>query len=277
MRKLSSFTAIAILSFSCSSDPNDRNADSITGKDSLAQADSAHLFVLPTPLQVTTFLSTHAQAAHMEYLSDKTQPVSNYATDYQRGLNLGVCIADVGYAALYNNRQLALDYLSRCEDLVKALRIEPAASPYMARIRTNIENKDSLSYLLLSMYEDVQKNLNEGKREKTAFYIISGCYLENLAITLQHEKLQTNGSFNQLVAQEKLWLENLSEALTYLEPDDESQDLYNTFFTLLHYSKEIAVSIGTDNKPSCTFTSGVYSDFMKKSIQLRDEVTGKKS
>lgn len=277
MKKLIPIVALTGFFFSCSSDSADRDNGNINGKDSLAAADTGHIFVLPTPLQVATFLHTHAQTSHIEYLSDKSQPVSNYATDYQRALNLGVCIADVGYAALYNNRQLALDYLSRSEELIKALRLEPAASPYIVRIRTNIENRDSLSYLLLSMYNDVQQNLNQAKREKTAFYIVSGCYLENLAITMQHEKLQTNTAFNQLVAQEKLWLDNITEALTYLEPDDESQDLYNTFYTLQHYSTDVVVSIGKDNKPSCTFTPEVYSTLMKKSIQLRDEVTGKKA
>src|SRR3989338_7787957 len=108
MRKLVSFVVVGGFLCSCSSDGDDRDGGSISGKDSLAQTDTAHVFVLPTPLQVATFLHTHAQNAHPEYLSDKTPPVANYSTDYQRALNLGVCIADVGYAALYNNRQLAL-------------------------------------------------------------------------------------------------------------------------------------------------------------------------
>lgn len=273
MRKLIFCSAVAFLC-ACSSDVSGDREGVIGQKDSLVRPDSASLFVLPTPLQVATFLHTHAQKAHPEFLSDKSRRVSDYSTDYQRGMNLGICIADAGYAALYNNRQLALDYIARAEDLVKVLRIEPAAAPYMFRIRNNISNHDSLSFLLLSMYSDVQQHLNEGKREKTAFYIVSGCYLENLAITLQHEQLQTNASFIQLVAQEKIWLDNLTEALTYLEPDTATQDLYSTFYTLQEFSKDFAVSIDKHNRPTCTFTTEAYETLLHKSLQLRDEATG---
>lgn len=277
MRKFFSLIAGVGFLFSCSSDTTVSDSDHIAGKDTASFPDSAHVFVMPTPLQVSTFLQTYAKDVHPEFLSDKSQPASIFSTDYQRGLNLGVCITDAGYAALYNNRQLTLDYLSRCEDLVKALRIEPAAAPYIARMRTNIDNKDSLSFLLLSLYNDVQKNLNEGQREKTAYYIMSGCYIESLTITLQYENLQGSKPYVQLLAQEKLWLDNIAEALTYLEPDSATQDLYSTFYTLQEFSKEITVSTGDDDKPTCTFTTEAFEKFATKSIQLRNEITSTKT
>jgi hypothetical protein len=268
------FACIAFL-FSCSSDSGTATGH-ITKSDSVSLPDSAKLFVLSTPLQVATFLQTHAQQIHPEFLSDKSIPVSNYSTDYERALNLGVSIADIGYAALYGNRQLALDYMARAEDLVFALKITAVASPYMKRIRNNLEQKDSLSYLLLTLYNETQANLNSNKREKTAFYLVSGSYLENLAITVQHEKLQTNKQFIQLIAQEKMWLDNLAEALTYLEPDEESQDLYNTLYTLQDCYKDFTVQI-ENNQPYCSFTPEVFSKLKTKSLQLRDEVIGKKT
>lgn len=261
---------------SCSSDSVSDSKEHITGNDSTSLSDSAKLFVLSTPLQVATFLQTHAQEMHSEFLSDKSIPADDYSTDYERALNLGVCVSDIGYSALYGNRQLALDYLARAEDLVIALKIEAVAMPYMERIRNNLEQRDSLSYLLLTLYSDAQANLNAGKREKTAFYLVSGCYLENLAITVQYDKLNKNKAFIQLIAQEKMWLDNLAEALTYLEPDDESQDLYNTLYTLQDCYKDITVKI-ENNTPSCEFTAQAFAKLKSKSIQLRDEVTGKKA
>ena len=268
--------AFLLFLFSCSSDSGNTTGENITGGDSASVSDSAKLFVLPTPLQVATFLQTHAQEMHPEYLADKTIPATDYSTDYERALNLGVCIADVGYSALYGNRQLALDYMSRADELVKALKIEAVAMPYIERIRNNIEHRDSLSYLLLTLYNEAQTNLNATKREKTAFYLVSGCYIENLAITVQHDKLQTSKSFIQLIAQEKLWLDNLADALTYLEPDDESQDLYNTLYTLQDCYKDIPVNVA-NNLPFCSFTPEAFTKLKDKSLQLRNEIIGKKS
>jgi hypothetical protein len=276
MKRIVFLFACIAFAFSCSSDSGQVTGDNISGSDSASLSDSAKLFVLSTPLQVATFLQTHAQEMHPEFLSDKSIPAGDYSTDYERALNLGVCVADIGYSALYGNRQLALDYMSRAEDLVIALKIEAVAMPYMERIRNNIEQRDSLSYLLLTLYNEAQANLNAGKREKTAFYLVSGCYLENLAITVQYDKLKKNKAFIQLIAQEKMWLDNLTEALTYLEPDDESQDLYNTLYTLQDCYKDITVKI-ENNLPSCEFTAEAFARLKSKSIQLRDEVTGKKS
>jgi hypothetical protein len=275
MRILLASAIIALAFISCTSDGT-KAEGSINNTDSVQRADTAQVFVLPAPLQVATFLKTHAQDVHTEFLSDRDVPLSTYSTEYQRAMNLGVCIADAGYAALYNERQLALDYLSRAEQLVKLLRLEPAAAPFLLRLRNNIENHDSLSFLVLTMYSEMQDHLNEGNREKTAFFIVSGCYLENLAITLQHEKLATHPEFIQLVAQEKLWLDNLTEALTYLAPDAETQDLYNTFFTLQQCCADVTITIGKDNRPTAVFDGETFGKFMQKSIQLRNEATGRK-
>lgn len=274
MRWLAAMALCTAFGLSCSSDSNDATGD-ISGADSAALSDSAQLFVLPAPLQVATFLQMNAQEMHPEFLADKSIPATDFATDYQRALNLGMCISDVGYSALYGNRQLALDYMERAEQLVVALKIEAVAMPYMIRIRGNIDQRDSLSYLLLTLYNEAQAHLNEAKREKTAFYLVSGSYIENLAITVQHEKLQKNRSFVQLLSQEKLWLDNLTEALTYLEPDEESQDLYNTFYTLQDRFKDIVIGID-NNLLSCTFTPEAFARLRTKSVELRDEVLGKR-
>jgi hypothetical protein len=71
-----------------------------------------------------------------------------------------------------------------------------------------------------------------------------------------------------------MWLDNLAEALTYLEPDDESQDLYNTLYTLQDCYKDIAVQI-ENNQPYCAFTPEAFAKLKSKSTQLRDEITGK--
>jgi hypothetical protein len=275
MKRFAFLVTLVGLAYSCSSDSISASDDRISGIDSIALSDSAKLFVLSTPLQVSTFLQMHAPEIHPEFLSDKSIPAGHYSTDYERALNLGVCVADIGYSALYGNRQLALDYLARADELIIALKIEAVARPYMERIRNNIAQRDSLSYLLLTLYKETQANLNNGKREKTAFYLVSGCYLENLAISMQYDNLKTNDAFNQLIAQEKMWLDNLAEALTYLEPDDESQDLYNTLFTIQDCYKDIPVKI-ENNLPSCTFTPEALAKLKSKSIQLRDEIIGKK-
>ncbi len=262
---------LVALLVSCGTEGTDHSKDAIKGSDTTSNSSDGHIFVLPAPLQIATFFRNHEPNAHLEFLSDKSVPVGNYNTDYQRALNLGICITDVGYAALYGNRQLVLDYLARTEELTKALRLDAVAAIYALRIRANIDSPDSLSFLLLSLYNDAQANLNTSSRASTAFYVASGCYIESLALTLQHTHMKTQKEFVSLVAQEKLWVDNLADALTYQEQSEESQDLYNTFYTLQDCYKEIPTSV-ENNLPWCTFTDASYKRLCDKSVALRNAV-----
>ena len=264
----------AILFFaSCSSESSDNSK--LIDSPKIALVDSAEIFIVPAPLQITTFFKQHSVEFQTTFLSDKSVMASTYTTDYYRALNLGISLVDAGYAALYDNRQTAIDYLARVEELATSLRLEPVALKYSERMKSNVGSPDSLSYLILLMYNEAQQNLNEGKREKTAFYIGAGCYLEGLALTTQYEELKAKNEFNQLLAQQKMWLDNLTEAITYLEPDEESQDLFNTFFTLQDCFREIPLTT-ENNILSCTYNEGSFARLKKKTIQLRDAVVSNK-
>jgi hypothetical protein len=272
MRTLLLLVGIALLEFGCSGGSHENSAQSIEGKDSL-KADSANVFVLPAPMQVATFLHNHNAEFNQAFLSSLNTDVSVYTTEYERALNLGISLTDAAYAALSNNRQIALDYLARAEQLSRSLRLEQIVGPYVLRLKRNTENPDSVSFLILSLYSDAQRNLNDGLREKTAFYIGSGCFLEGTALFVQHDHLRTHTDFCAMMAQQKLWLDNYTEALTYLEPNNETQDLYNTFFTLQDCYKEFVIT--TDSgRPTAKFNDAAFNKLKAKSIQLRNEITG---
>jgi hypothetical protein len=252
--------------FSCSGDKNPP-VGSITDSDSThIRKDSAQVFLLPTPLQVATLIRQYCPEAELELLSPDTFTASHYETNYYRALNLGICLTDVGYCAFYSDRQSALNYLERAESLIRALHLDNITSAQTGRIRDNISQPDSLSHIILSLYNEMQKQLNETGKEKIAFYISSGSYLEGLAITLGHKNLQKQEVFSSLLYQQKLWLDQQAQAVTFLDNDNETQDLYNTFFTLQHYFKP-----GKTKDRKLTLPAEELSALSAKAVQLRNE------
>jgi len=210
----------------------------------------------------------HCKVAEPGILSQDTVSVSTYETSYTRALNLGICITDIGYSAFYNDRQTALNYLARAEQLMRELHLENLVSSLSKRISSNIDKPDSLSKILLTLYNDAQKQLNENGNEKIAFYISSGSFLEGLAITFSSKCLPDTPIYGPLLVQQKKWLDQLTEAVTYLAPDKESQDLYNTFFTLQHFFKPAKVE-----KHQLVFIpSDSFLKLRTKIVQLRDDV-----
>lgn len=223
----------ALALFSCGGDKKDDS-----GSDSLhtvlhADTDSAKVFIVPAPLQVSTLILETCPKPELNLLAKDAGPVSE--TEYNLALNFGVCLADAGYAGLYNQRQLTLNYLSRAESLARKLHLDNFSAAYFSRVRTNIDRSDSLSAILLSLYGAVQQELNGTGKERVAFFVMSGAYIENLHITLSSKQFSVSPAFATMLGQQEVWLNSLTESLTYLPQDDDTQDLYSTFYTLQHY------------------------------------------
>ena len=253
----------------CSNDTNPPGKD-IVKADSPPKLDSARIFALPAPLQVATWFHTHGGSAELNLLANFSSGL-HCETDYSRSLCLGILLTDIGYLSMYNQGQAALDKISLADQLMKDLKLDNTIAPLLPRLKKNIGQPDSISFLILTLYNDANKSLNTGGRESTALYITSGSYLEGLALSLSSENVKSIKGYNQLVGQQKIWLDNLAEAVTYLKEGEDSQDLYNTFFTLQHYYEPIKVSM-MGNLPFAIFSSEQIAPLTNKAVQLRNDI-----
>jgi hypothetical protein len=185
---------------------------------------------------------------------------------------LGICITDIGYCALYGKQEDAFHYLKKTEDLIHELYLDNLGEQFVRRLKENISKPDSMSKILLTLSNLAQKQLNESGNEKIAFYITAGSFLEGMAISLGNKQMRKSKSFPQMIGQEKLWLKNFFDAIVYLKPDNDTQDLYNTFFTIEHYAEPIKVKT-EKGIPSAIFSEPDIDTLQKKVIQLRNEAS----
>ncbi|MBI3511069.1 MAG: hypothetical protein HY064_10435 [Bacteroidetes bacterium] len=274
MRKIIFAFACASFLFGCGND-NNSGTKGVLNADSTKLSDTtAKVMILPAPLQVSTWMRQYGTEPEMNLLSPAKRAADLYKTDASRALNLGVTLTDLGYSCMYNQRQQALDYLAIVKQLVSDLKLDNIASPYMARLEKSIPQPDSICKLILTLYDEANKQLNESKREKTALFITSGSFLEGLSISLSSSNSEKVKNFPQLLGQQKLMLGNLSTALTYITPDNETQDLYNTFYTLQHYYEPIKVTVANNVNVS-SYTKDQIDPLKKKAVQLRDEIVNK--
>lgn len=271
MRIVPSCLVLILFLGACGNDPKGKGEiiDS-DGKSTISKLDTAHVFVLAAPLQIATLLKQNCPNAEMDLLCSDSTSTAHYITNYKRGLNLGICITDVGYCAIYGQQQHALHYLKKAETLIQELHLDNLSNPILLRLKKNIAQKDSMSKILLTLSNLAQKQLNEAGNEKTAYYISAGSFLEGLAISLGNKQLRRSNSFSGLFAQEKLWLKNFMDALVYLPPDNETQDLYNTFYTLQHYYEPIKVETKNGILTS-SFSEKSIETLQNKIVQLRNE------
>ena len=231
MRKTSLWLVLSgLILSSCGTDVNDDNlgqssVDSSDVKDSLnavLDSDSAKLraFVLPTPTQVPTVLRM-SEVSFDPSLLDHLSIDQGYAEAEQGARLLGIYLADLGYAALFDEADQSLMVLDKIQALSSELGLANSFDgPMIKRFEANRSNPDSLSYLILEGYEQAHHYFQENDRERLGMLIISGCLVEGLHLACHYRTEPLHPEYYALMTQQKAYLENATLLLSQFGKDD---------------------------------------------------------
>lgn len=275
---------IVISSYIFSSCGNNGTSDDSTRISDSANASGPHLdsndlrvFTLPAPLQVSTLLKMQDIDYNENILLPSKKPAVVFTSNYSRALNLGIYTIDLSYATVYGQHQTALNYVKTMESLVKDLGISSGISSQMVkRFENNIKRQDSLYHIILQSYSQANEYFQTNKREEIGMYILSGSYLEGLYISL-HSKGITSGSVLQnLIGQEKLFLENIMELLQYTEENPETVDLLQKLMLIKKEFEKISVIYDDPGKRKivvkCNINADQLNSLLNKVTEVRNKV-----
>lgn len=266
---------------SCSSDNSKNNETLISSPDSLVNkmnqlndSNSAKVFALPAPLQVVTILRNADFKYNEKLLAIHPKTKQVFPSNYLKAVNMGIQIIDIGYATVYNQRQVALDYMKSINTLSQELGLASGFDKAIAtRFEKNIEKPDSLYRIILQSYAKAHDYLQANGREEIGLYVMAGSYLEGLYFSLQSPNITSNEQLVNLVGQEKLFLDNILELIQYT---DENPDLFNLFEKLMALKQvfnNIDVVYPKEESTSkaiwCNATDKKITEILKKIIEIR--------
>lgn len=274
------FLIPAVLFYSgCSNDSHETSQSSLN--DSLQKAAAStsgnpKIFALPAPLQIATAIK-NANISYDEKQLTATKSSRIYSSDYLRALNLGVYTIDVGYSVVYNQRQTALNYHSIMDKLISELNIVSDVIPQSnKRFEKNLDNTDSLCVILLDACNGIQKDFQDNKREYIGWYITSGGYIEGLYLTLNTKGLERTKAFNNLLGQQKLFLDNILEVSNYLDKKPEFADLYLKLGALQEAYAPIKVTVKDNDADQpiiiAEYTPDQLKNLLTKVTEVRNSI-----
>jgi hypothetical protein len=163
---------------------------------------SGVLFSIPSPIQ-TAILIKESEADYKPELLNDAKSYSNYETNAQKAMNIGIYGTDMAYSSLYQDGQKALSYFKAIDNLAKDLGISSAISPeLMKRLGANADNPDSLVYLISRFYEESDAYLKKNERYDIASLVILGGWIESSHLTAQ-SAIDGNKDARDRVAQQK--------------------------------------------------------------------------
>lgn len=240
----------------------------------------AKIYTMPTPLQISSAIKIYGFKYNEKLLLPTVQNV-NYSSNFSKALNLGVRTIDLGYATIYSNNARAFDYLKNVKQLTEELGISSyRQSQIIERFEKNIQNQDSLFKIVLESYRHGHDYFQNNGREGLGLLILTGCFIEGLHLTMgiKNEKISGDQKYLNLLAQQKLYLQNLVELLAYYSNAVEVQELMGKLKSLNSEFGKIQLNFNDPNtKPFAIkgkIPDDLYQSIDAKITALRNEIVG---
>jgi len=154
-------------------------------------------YALPSPIETAMLIKRAGTTFDPQYLNPVAN-VSNYNTNFSKALNFGVYGADLSYASLFSQTQIAIQYMSAAKKLADDLGILGFVDDnIVGRMEKNVNNRDSSMSIITEGFISSSSFLKEAGRPETAALIVSGGWIEGLYIATSLTKNSPNN--NELI------------------------------------------------------------------------------
>jgi len=178
-------------------------------------------YTIPSPLELTAIIKK-AGAKYDKSVLNSTDKASNYVTQTDMALNLGVYGADLSYASIFEQQQETMYYFKAAKQLADELGITSAfGESTLTRIQNNLDNKDSLVSIISDSYWETDAYLKENKQSSISGLVITGAWIEGMYVSCKlSEMTKNNTDIKKRIGEQKLTLDNLIAMLnSYKNPE----------------------------------------------------------
>lgn len=239
------------------------------------------LYAIPSPIEVMSLLRK-AGASYDKTLLNPTQNVSKYQTTRSKSLNLGIYSTDMNYASLFDQTQETMFYVKCCRQVANELGIMNAFDQEtLDRIQDNLDNKDSMIFIMSDTYWIADAYLKENERANTAAMVITGGWIEGLYLSTQIAiHTPDNEKIIQRVADQKIPLNNLLLLVNGYEQDEDVKYILKDLKELKDFymkleTVNVAAVNNMDSKTGITTIGGAKKIKLTKEqlIELSQKIT----
>jgi len=219
------------------------------------------VFSIPSPYQ-TAYLIKRLGLSFDKSLCNQNTNLANYSTNFKKGLNLGIYGADLGYVAIYEQNQEALNYLKASQKLASDLGINGAFdAKLIERFQSALGKKDSMIAVSALAFRAGDNYLQNNDRKDVASLIIAGGFIESLHLTLSLANNHKNMELYNRLGEQKVTLDNLIKLFTPYYEQQEYTEFIDQLIELAYVFDAIEVKYTyapptTDSEKKLTIVNG---------------------
>jgi hypothetical protein len=206
-------------------DQNQAASDSLS-KDTLATNIQEILYPLPSPFELTQMLN-NIGAKYTSKNLNAPNKVEKYITEKSKALNMGVYVADLSYAATFEQQQDVQTYLGSIKTLADQLGVSYDYEKLLSdEYKTKYSNKDSLTKIVTNTIYGTYKYLEEKSNPDLAVDMVTGAWVElmYIATNISQDSYNFTGLVD-LIVKQKASYEKVMSLLASRNSNPDIKDL----------------------------------------------------
>lgn len=198
---------------------------------------------MSSPVEIAALLQDRDVPFSAGYLAPDGN-IDRLTTNFQKAVMLGIYGADLGYLNIYEKTGTSIDLLAAINQLADGLRVGQFFDfELLKRLSLNKTNLDSLLYLSVSSYNEIDKYLRESGRGSVSALLITGVWIEGQYLATQVVNKYPDNILRDRIGEQKIILNDLLMLLLpYKESSDEYSRLYNMMDQIRKAYREINIT-----------------------------------
>jgi len=211
LRSAMVLSAFSLFVTACGSDENKENENSLLSdstKTSIVKVNN-EIFSIPSPIQ-TAILIKKSGVAFKKNILNPAEKAEHYTSNFSKAINVGAFGADLGYIAIYDQKQEAFRYMKSIKSLAEELGISDAFNAdIIERFSKNMNNKDSLLSLISVAYRTTNAYLKNNEQHDISGLIVTGGWIESLYLATEIYNLSSDAEIRNRIAEQKTSLQRV--------------------------------------------------------------------
>ncbi len=208
----------SLLMTSCQSDNKPKTKDEFDIPDSIfkdkplmisKEAMNDIIDNMSSPVEMAALIKSTGVPFNQKFLAS-TNKVDKLDTDFKQALNLGIYGCDLGYLNMYEKTGSVISSMQAIKKLSDQLRIGHFFDfNTIKRLATNNENIDSLMYISVSSFNNMDEYLRETNRSDISSLLVTGMWIEGMYLACQVIKEAPRQELRDRIGDSKIVLSDL--------------------------------------------------------------------